>query len=118
MTRKSHSHSNESGKANFPNPNQKEEQISGRGSIAVKENGVGVLLAASGSVAAVKVPEMVQMLVKRGHRVDLVLTDSAAHFLNVAYHGAQGLDQLRELESYKSQSGHQMLKIWRDADEW
>ena len=39
-----------------------------------------VLLAASGSVAAIKVPELAQQLLSRGFEVTVVATAPAAHF--------------------------------------
>ena len=82
-----------------------------------------VCVAASGSVAAVKIGEIVSRLVKHGLYVDLVLTRSAAHFQSVAYPSrvtgdTYGWDTIERLEQLCDDVGTPRLQVWRDDDEW
>ncbi|KAA8491328.1 Phosphopantothenoylcysteine decarboxylase [Porphyridium purpureum] len=59
-----------------------------------------VLLAASGSVAALKVPQLADFLVRADHEVQIIVTESADKFL--------------ECEAKVPLN----VRVWRDADEW
>jgi len=78
----------------------------------------GVILGASGSVATVKIPEIVSKIISHGLRVDLVLTKSADFFLGVQYKKGNAMTSLKALQSLKTRTGCRMLRIWRDIDEW
>ena len=77
----------------------------------------------SGSVAAVKTPELVRALLQRGVSVDLVLTDAAHSLLRASYQSSIPLAQLERLEHQcKAQAKlvqhAPTLNVYRDADEW
>ena len=62
---------------------------------------INILLGVTASVAAVKVPSLVNDLFESGKvdRIDLVVTDSAKHFLtNVFYKGKNVLEVLRSIQ--------------------
>jgi phosphopantothenoylcysteine decarboxylase len=74
-----------------------------------------VCVCVCGSVAAVKLPELVHLLLAASLAVDVVLTDSAARFMrDVAYNGARGADALAAMGAREPRR----MAIWRDADEW
>eukprot|EP01010_Urceolus_cornutus_P000879 NODE_1385_length_940_cov_333.679012_g1068_i0.p1 GENE.NODE_1385_length_940_cov_333.679012_g1068_i0~~NODE_1385_length_940_cov_333.679012_g1068_i0.p1 ORF type:complete len:298 (+),score=69.41 NODE_1385_length_940_cov_333.679012_g1068_i0:68-895(+) len=78
-----------------------------------------VCVAASGSVAAVKIPRLVEQLICiGGARVDLVLTHSADFFLGTSYQGTTGREALEVLMGLRDQHGEKLLQVYRDADEW
>lgn len=86
------------------------------------------LLAVSGSVAAVKAPELAAALLHRGVSVDLVLTESAHKLLQASYRGKKPWEALQALASaFAPPDGGDMianvevqpsLRIHRDSDEW
>ena len=90
------------------------------------------LLAVSGSVAAVKAPELAAALLHRGVSVDLVLTESAHKLLQASYRGKKPWEVLQALTSAfappdggDSAAGGESqpeqrpsLRIHRDSDEW
>ena len=55
------------------------------------------LLAVSGSVAAVKAPELAEALLRRGVSVDVVLTEAAYALLQASYRGTKPWDALQAL---------------------
>jgi phosphopantothenoylcysteine decarboxylase len=68
-----------------------------------------VLLGVTGSVAAVRVPELVEALTAAGHAVKIVATEAAAYFFDTSRFPAPGRDPGRSpLEA----------TLFRDADEW
>ncbi len=68
-----------------------------------------VLLGVTGSVAAVRVPELVEALTAAGHAVKIVATEPATYFFDPAQFPAPGRDPGRSpLEA----------TLFRDADEW
>eukprot|EP00310_Coccolithus_braarudii_P021448 CAMPEP_0183354368 /NCGR_PEP_ID=MMETSP0164_2-20130417/37268_1 /TAXON_ID=221442 /ORGANISM="Coccolithus pelagicus ssp braarudi, Strain PLY182g" /LENGTH=276 /DNA_ID=CAMNT_0025527237 /DNA_START=54 /DNA_END=884 /DNA_ORIENTATION=+ len=86
----------------------------------------------SGSVAAVKVPQIVRSLLQRGISIDLVLTESACKLLHARYresipwdelqqlvseHGS-GVDKFAGIGTYDDLPATPRLTLWRDADEW
>ena len=77
-----------------------------------------VCLGATGSVAAVKLPELVELLLDGGAYVDLVLTRSAAFFQGVTYRGEAPSAHLARLEAKVDAAGTPRLCVWRDEDEW
>ena len=91
------------------------------------------LLAVSGSVAAVKAPELAAALIGHGVSVDVVLTEAAFSLLQASYRGAKPWDALQALakahapaEATGEANDHRKtpssspptLRIHRDADEW
>eukprot|EP00468_Gymnochlora_sp_CCMP2014_P000269 CAMPEP_0167743262 /NCGR_PEP_ID=MMETSP0110_2-20121227/1915_1 /TAXON_ID=629695 /ORGANISM="Gymnochlora sp., Strain CCMP2014" /LENGTH=247 /DNA_ID=CAMNT_0007627607 /DNA_START=84 /DNA_END=827 /DNA_ORIENTATION=+ len=83
-----------------------------------KDTGISVVLGASGSVAAVKVPEIVQLLVNAGIRVNVILTEAAHFFQKVDYRGKTPLAHLKSLQNIMAHDGSPMVKVYRDEDEW
>lgn len=77
-----------------------------------------VCVCACGSVAAVKVPLIVEALVDRGVYVDLVLSGRAAFFLGVEYKGEKPGRRLRALQRRRDAGGTPLVQVWRDEDEW
>jgi phosphopantothenoylcysteine decarboxylase len=77
-----------------------------------------ICLGATGSVAAVKVPELVELLVDAGAYVDLVLSRAAAFFQGVTYRGETPAARLARLEASTDAEGTPRLCVWRDEDEW
>lgn len=103
--------------------------------------GCSVCLGVSGSVAAVKAPDMADALLQRGVSVDLVVTDAAFSLLQATYRGAVPWARLTALAAVhppRDASAFELpaaadaaatattaagapppsLRIWRDADEW
>lgn len=91
----------------------------------------GVCLGVSGSVAAVKAPELAEALLARGVDVDLVVTDSAHALLQARYRDAVPWHQLLQLRlqydvlheeaaarSADAALAAPVLRIWRNTDEW
>ena len=90
-------------------------------------------LGVSGSVAAVKTPEIAAALLAAGADVDLVVTEAAYSLLQAQYRGEQPWAQLQALvashpepsptENAASRkrnraTGKSSLRIYRDQDEW
>jgi phosphopantothenoylcysteine decarboxylase len=90
-------------------------------------------LGVSGSVAAVKTPEIAAALLAAGADVDLVVTEAAYSLLQAQYRGEQPWAQLQALlashpepsptENAASRkrnraTGKSTLRIYRDQDEW
>ena len=80
------------------------------------------LLAVSGSVAAVKAPDVAAALLGRGVSVDLVVTEAAYSLLQASYRGVKPWEQLQALAAtHAPADAHGVkptLRIHRDADEW
>ena len=112
------------------------EQVARRGKRARDEPEAAwtsCLLAVSGSVAAVKAPELAAALIGHGVSVDVVLTEAAFSLLQASYRGAKPWDALQALakahapaEATGEANDHRKtpssspptLRIHRDADEW
>jgi phosphopantothenoylcysteine decarboxylase len=77
-----------------------------------------VCIGASGSIAAVKVPEIVAQLVAACVFVDVVLTTAAERLMAVQYKGEVPLTQLDKLCSTHDVYGVPFVQVWRDEDEW
>ena len=92
-----------------------------------------VCLGVSGSVAAVKTPEIAAALLAAGADVDLVVTEAAYSLLQAQYRGEQPWAQLQALVASHPEpsppaeaasrkrsraSGTRTLRIYRDQDEW
>lgn len=77
-----------------------------------------ILVMASGSVAAVKVPELVEKLINQGFYIDLVLTRAGGFFLGVEYRGERGWDAVGRLLGLRDADGTPRLEVWEDEDEW
>ena len=76
-------------------------------------------LAVSGSVAAVKAPEIASLLLDAGVTVEVVVSEAAFRLMQASYKGARPWDTLAALEARSRQSADlPALSIWRDADEW
>jgi len=82
------------------------------------ETNFSVCLGVSGSVAAVKTPELCAALLAAGVCVDVVLTDSAVKLLEAEYNGQQPLAQLMSLIEQYPASSAVTLHLYRDSDEW
>ena len=83
------------------------------------------LLGVSGSVAAVKAPDLASALLRAGVSVDIVLTEAAHSLLQASYRGARPWDALQALVSEfpppttdGEASARPTLRLHRDADEW
>jgi len=77
-----------------------------------------VVLGGSGSVAAVKVPNIAKLLVEAGLRVDVVLTKAGVFFQNIIYRNKRPIDLLRELKRIQGTDGKPMVTVYCDEDEW
>eukprot|EP00967_Tisochrysis_lutea_P135183 scaffold239528_cov35-Tisochrysis_lutea.AAC.2 len=81
-----------------------------------------VCLGVSGSVAAVKTPELCAALLDSGVSVDLVLTEPALKLLHSVYRGERPWEQLSRLVDTHGRSGDHAgqpaLQLFRDSDEW
>ena len=92
-----------------------------------------VCLGVSGSVAAVKTPEIAAALLAAGADVDLVVTEAAYSLLQAQYRGEQPWAQLQALVASHPEpsppedaasrkrtraTGKRVLRIYRDQDEW
>ncbi|KAJ1622808.1 flavoprotein, partial [Pavlovales sp. CCMP2436] len=74
-----------------------------------------VCLVACGSVAAVKLPQIIAALVDAGCDVDALLTPTARRFVeSVQYSGQTGSASLRTLQ----EAHGRRLEVWYDEDEW
>mmetsp|Transcript_24912 Transcript_24912/g.54414 ORF Transcript_24912/g.54414 Transcript_24912/m.54414 type:complete len:212 (-) Transcript_24912:639-1274(-) len=102
--------------------------------------GSRVCVCVSGSIAAVKAPELASLLLAAGVHVDMVVSEAAAKLLQATYKGLIPWRQLQEIAEAHSphtqtdsllrleNHGHAQrcaaqadapsLRIWRDADEW
>jgi len=83
---------------------------------------LSVCLGVSGSVAAVKAPELASALLRAGASVDVVLTEPAHALLQASYRGAQPWAALEALAAEHAPDGARpsrpTLRLWRDRDEW
>ena len=102
-----------------------------------------VCLCVSGSVAAVKAPQLAAALLAHGVSVDIVLTDAAYTLLQASYRGERPYAQLQALVAAATPGASDArvaraadnndgvadgaalsarrrpsLRLWRDADEW
>eukprot|EP00939_MAST-03C_sp_MAST-3C-sp1_P000881 g881.t1 len=78
-----------------------------------------VALCVTGSVASVKLPELVRCMLGEGMFVDVVLTEAADFFMKSKYKGTTAADEMVELLKLKDKSdGTPRVVIWRDEDEW
>eukprot|EP00962_Isochrysis_galbana_P035940 scaffold12353_cov119-Isochrysis_galbana.AAC.4 len=88
-----------------------------------------VCLGVSGSVAAVKTPEICLALLQQGVCVDVVVTEAAVKLLSATYRGAQPWEQLTALAAQYAPAGdgasddtvcgdRPTLRVYRDSDEW
>eukprot|EP00312_Isochrysidales_sp_CCMP1244_P001171 CAMPEP_0196683290 /NCGR_PEP_ID=MMETSP1090-20130531/9803_1 /TAXON_ID=37098 /ORGANISM="Isochrysis sp, Strain CCMP1244" /LENGTH=257 /DNA_ID=CAMNT_0042021729 /DNA_START=17 /DNA_END=790 /DNA_ORIENTATION=+ len=93
-----------------------------------------VLLGVTGSVAAVKAPELCEALLSHGVSVDVVLTESAVKLLQATYRGGQPWEKLLALTTEyaercvtaaaagggASSGGGEIpaMRMYRDSDEW
>lgn len=68
-------------------------------------------------MAAVKAPEVAQLLLDAGVAVDCVVTEAGYRLLQALYRGARPWDALAALAESRP-SPQPALRIWRDADEW
>ena len=97
------------------------------------EDASRVCLGVSGSVAAVKTPEIAAALLAAGADVDLVVTEAAYSLLQAQYRGEQPWAQLQALVASHPEpsppaeaasrkrsraTGTRTLRIYRDQDEW
>lgn len=77
-----------------------------------------VVLAVTGSVAAVKCPDIVEGLLQHGVYVDVVFTESGLFFQNVEYKGVKPSQKLAGLVGRRDEHGAPLVVLWTDADEW
>ena len=77
-----------------------------------------VLLCVCGSVAAVKTPDIVNLLVKSNCFVDVVFSKSGKFFMNVEYKGDTPANRLAPILYLKDESGTKFVQTWTDEDEW
>jgi len=91
---------------------------SANGVRAEKDKGFSIAVGASGSVASVKVPDIVSQFLDEGIRVDLILTGPADFFLHVDYRGTRPIDKIEALLKIRGHDGTPMLRVYRDEDEW
>lgn len=89
-----------------------------------------VCLAVSGSVAAVKAPDIANALLREGVCVDVVVTEAARRLMQATYRGEQPWARLEALvASWAVQAGAgksetpnashpPTLRVWQDRDEW
>ena len=75
---------------------------------------LSICLGVSGSVAAVKAPEIAEALLGAGVSVDVVVTESAFRLMQATYRGARPWDRLLGLVT----TSRPALHVYRDADEW
>ena len=84
-------------------------------------------LAVSGSVAAVKAPQLAAALLHAGVSVDVVVTEAAYSLMQAAYRGEQPWQQLEALaesaappcsSDAAAATQRPALRVFRDADEW
>jgi phosphopantothenoylcysteine decarboxylase len=77
-----------------------------------------VLLGATGSVAAVRVPALFDALVVSGHSVKVVATDAATYFFDVAAIGPSAAKPEAAPVSPPSNGGRDPAVVILDEDEW
>jgi phosphopantothenoylcysteine decarboxylase len=77
-----------------------------------------VLLCVSGSVAAVKTPEIVNMLLREGCYVDIVFSKAGRFFMDVEYKGETPLNRLAPALLLRDSTGTKYVETWTDEDEW
>ena len=69
-------------------------------------------------MSAVKVPAIVELLIKKKVYVDVILTESAAFFQHVEYNDSTPWAKLQELCTLHDEDGTPWAEVWRDEDEW
>ena len=69
-----------------------------------------VCIGAAGSVAVVKLPQIVQSLLDRGVYVDVILTDAAERLLRSRYNGQIPAEVLSELEALEDAAGRKRVE--------
>ncbi len=75
-----------------------------------------VLIGATGSVAAIRVPALYEALVAEGHAVKVVATDAACYFFDVK---GIGLEREHRLEAGATPNGATPTRaVFLDSDEW
>ena len=77
-----------------------------------------VLLCVCGSVAAVKTPDIVNLLVKSNCYVDVVFSKSGRFFMDVEYKGDTPSNRLAPTLRLRDESGKKYVETWTDEDEW
>ena len=87
-----------------------------------------VCVCVSGSVAAVKAPDLADAFTQRGMDVDMVITKAAFSLLQSTYRGSQPWARLQSMAASTSQEATSeqqpasgsagVLRLWRDEDEW
>ena len=87
-----------------------------RATAGQEQRSLRICLGVSGSVAAVKAPELAAAFLKEGVNVDLVVTESAYKLLQATYRGEQPWAQLIQLAG--SPCSGATLQLLRDSDEW
>jgi len=81
--------------------------------LAEKDRGISVVVGASGSIASVKVPDILEELIAEGIRVDLVVTEQAFFFFNIEYNGRKPIDTIQKLMKCRGENNVPMLHIYR-----
>ena len=78
-----------------------------------------VLIGATGSVAAVRVPALYEALVAEGHAVKVVATDAATYFFDVNFLGGTGFQPVQGEKEHRLEAGAtQSRVVFLDSDEW
>ncbi|QDZ24399.1 flavoprotein [Chloropicon primus] len=72
---------------------------------------MNVLVAATGSVASVKVPELVEEFVSRGNRVRVILSETACHFVTKQ-------ELVDHFEKRPTELFHPTADVYLEEDEW
>ena len=69
-----------------------------------------VLIGATGSVAAVRVPALYEALVAEGHAVRVVATDAATYFFDVNFLGGTGFQPVQGEKEHRLEAGATQTK--------
>ena len=78
-----------------------------------------IALCVTGSVAAVKLPELIRHLLQEGMFVDVILTKAADFFTKARYRGTTASNEMIELLKMEDETdGTPRVVVWRDEDEW
>ncbi len=78
-------------------------------------NGKKILLGISGSIAAYKVASLIRLLVKEGHEVKCIMTDSACHFISALTISTLSKHPVyKEFFSEEGWHNHVELGLWAD----
>jgi phosphopantothenoylcysteine decarboxylase len=78
-----------------------------------------IILGVTGSVAAIKIPELTKQLIDRGHELRLVATEPSLHFFDPGE--VERLSSREGVESglsLSSSNPHHPKLVFRDEDEW